>query len=250
MHHLRHNDYSQFILKHFDHWVVVEGAACSTGSTAWCGTMSSKFHKDGRSIDGTCEYFKKMSRRHKKITYVSNRGFWKNKDYQVNQAIRVVRTLTKQCYLWEIDVDEQWTIEDIKQAETDLDARDGKTGRFLCNFYVGKNLLAKGEWGEGRFLPYNRLWKWNGECFICHEPPRLFGGNGRTILLPQRFNHFSYYFEPDIIFKEQWYQMKGLYSRWNKLQTETHFPQPITRLLDGFWGNSNTTIIQTPIKLL
>lgn len=245
LHHLQHNNYEEFILRNFNYWVVVEGAAQSTGSTCWCNNMSSRFQKNGRSVDGTCEHLEKLSKQQKNLIYITREGFWENKDYQVNQAIDVIKTLVKSCYLWEIDIDEQWTINAINEAENDLDTQGAKTGQFLCDYYVGKNLLARGEWGEGKFFPYRRLWKWRGEYFEYHEPPILIGGNGKSILLPQRFNHFSYYFEKDIIFKNHWYRYPNLHKKWKSLQSETSFPQPINRLLPpGGWGATNTIIIK------
>ena len=75
---------------------------------------------------------------------------------------------------------------------------------------------------------YRRLWDWSGELFKTHEPPSLDGKNGPGLLLPQRFNHYAYYFEEDVKFKEIYYGgYEGLLERWNKVQNNK-------------WGNSRT----------
>ncbi len=252
LHHLKHNDYAEYLAKHLDLWIIVEGASKNQGSTAWCKEINERWHNGGHSVDGTVDYLRTFPYHNVKIVYKENIsdnrfGWWNNKDEMVNAAIFVFRGCEQfnPCYLWEIDCDEQWTVEQMAEAEHMLDGQQAKTGTFLCNYYVGPDLLAKGEWGEGLKLPYRRLWKWEGEYFKSHEPPELEGGNGKTILLPQRFNHYAYYFERDVRFKDAWYGgHEGIYERWKKLQKETVFPQPISRLIMGPWGKTETKIVR------
>lgn len=248
LHHLRHNDYAEYLAKHLDLWIIVEGAAKSQGSTGWCKEMPEEWHRDGHSIDGTLEYLVELSGKYDKFHIVSSDGFYDSKDHMVNRAILALREYGEQfnpCYLYQIDVDEQWTIEQMAKAERMLEIEKAKAGTFLCNYYVGPNLIAAGEWGEGKKLSYRRLWRWEGEYFRTHEPPELEGGNGKEILLPQRFNHYAYYFEQDVKFKDQWYGgHEGIYERWLMLQNETVFPQPISRLITGPWGKTQTEIMQ------
>ncbi len=259
LHHLQHNAYAEYLAKHLDLWIIVEGAAKSQGSTAWCEEMPDEWHKDGHSVDGTMEYIERLKGQFGNIytafnhNYDCEKGmftdhFWGNKDEMVNAAIKVLKGCGGQfnpCHLFEIDIDEQWTIEQMTEAERILDEQQAKTGEFLCNYYVGPNLLAKGEWGEGLALPYRRLWRWEGEQFKTHEPPELEGGNDKTALLPQRFNHYAYYFEQDVKFKDAWYGgHEGIYERWKELQKETEFPQPISRLITGMWGRTKTEIVK------
>ena len=120
----------------------------------------------------------------------------------------------------------------------------GKTGCFLCNYYVGEKQKVIGQWGEGRLEPYRRLWDWKGEMFIKHEPPTLVGKNGPGLLLPQRFNHYAYFFEQDVKFKEIYYQgYEGLYERWLKVQGnrgQIHIKELLGE--KTWWGNTNTNI--------
>jgi hypothetical protein len=149
-----------------------------------------------------------------------------------------------ECFLWQVDIDEQWTVEQLEIAEKELTANNGKTGCFYCNFYVGKNLIAVGDWGEGRIEPYRRLWKWAGESFVSHEPPKLLGDNNPRLLLTPKFNHYSYYFDEDVKFKETYYgNYSGLYDRWLAIQS-TKGSLHIRFLLGDkvWWSNTNTNI--------
>lgn len=238
LHHLQHNDYYQKVLDIFDYWIVVEGASKNSGSTSWCKQMKDKYHINGSSSDGTVEFLSSLNS--SKLIFIKSNGFWENKDYQVNMAINKIKELTNRCFLWEIDIDEQWDLESVIQAEKELIEKKAKTGRFFCEYYVGKNLIVKGEWGEG---PYNRLWDWNGEFFISHEPPVLCNGNGIEVNLTPRFKHYSYYFEKDVIFKNDWYGgHEDILERWKRLQNRTDFPVHISELITGGWGKTNTFI--------
>ena len=220
LHHLKHKDYFNTMLNNFDHWVIVEGVALPGGSTSWCKEPDDNFHKNYLSVDGTTEFLDN-NKNDKLIVVRPNPGeAWSSKDVQVNAAIKEIRKIYKKCFLWQIDVDEQWTKQQLSDAENLLDKHNGKTGCFLCNFYVGENQQVFGEWGECVNDKWRRLWKWEGEDFKTHEPPTLNGKNGPGLLLPQRFEHYSYYFVHDVKFKEKYYSgYDGLYDRWKAIQS-------------------------------
>ena len=245
--HLEHNNFWQKMVKMFDWWVIVEGVSLPTGSTSWCKELPGTMHKNYLSNDGTTELLDSISKLNSNIIVVRNNNApFDNKDSQVNAAItRLQERVNGQCFLWQVDVDEQWTIESIEQAENMLITNGGKTGCFLCNYYVGDKQKVIGEWGEGRHLPYRRLWDWKGETFKTHEPPTLEGKNGPGLLLPQRFEHFAYYFEEDVKFKEAYYQgYEGLHSRWLKVQ-ENKSTMDVSALLGNntWWSKTQTFII-------
>ena len=243
LHHLQHNNYAEFLLNRFDYWAVVEGASGNTGSTGWCHSMPGEYHTNGASVDGTREYLDELQKKHPNLLLVKSDGLWSNKDEQVNRAIDELEKVNHRGYLWEIDIDEQWTDENMAAAENMLTEKGARTGEFYANHFVGKDIVARGYWGEGKGLPYRRLWDWKGERFARHEPPELEGGNDPTELLPQYFNHYSYYFEKDVAFKDKWYGgHQGIHRKWLELQKETTFPQPISRLIRGHYGRSATTI--------
>jgi hypothetical protein len=244
LHHLLHNSYAETLCDMVDHWVIVEGAAGNTGSTAWCKAMPPEVHKDGRSVDGTVKFLQQLADRRPNVHVVIGDGLWPSKDAQVNRAVDEVRKLASDCWLWEIDADEQWAQPAMDLAETTLAASGNGAAAFRCDAFMGKDIVARGEWGENP--PYRRLWRWNGESFDTHEPPRLHGCGKNPLVLPQRFSHYSYYFEQDVKFKSQWYGgHEAVYENWLKLQRQTKFPRPISALFGmTSYGLSKTSIVK------
>ena len=181
------------------------------------------------------------------MVYVPSDGFWNSKDDQVNRAIEEVKKLTDKCFLWEFDIDEQWTAEAMDQAEKELTEENLKYAGFMSRYYVGKNLLASGEWGEGRNGGYIRLWDWEGESFVRHEPPTLEGCEDKPgKMLTTIFDHYSYYFDEDVKFKDAWYSgHEDIYNRWKKINSfpKEVFPLHLSHLITGYWGTTDTAII-------
>ena len=241
--HLEHNNFYQKMIDNFDHWIIVEGVAKPNGSTNWCKELSPLFHTNFLSNDGTTEYLD--AHRHPNVRILRPlEGAWDSKDQQVNAAISEVKLITNECFLWQVDVDEQWDLVDIVNAEKALVENKGKTGCFLCNYYVGEKQRVIGQWGEGRLEPYRRLWDWKGEMFLKHEPPTLVGKNGPGLLLPQRFNHYAYYFDQDVKFKEIYYQgYEGLFERWLKVQENRSTMDVAALLGDNTWWSKTQTFI-------
>lgn len=270
MHHLRRNRWAQCLVGMLDLWVIAEGASLSKGSTRWCKDMPEKYYDaNGHSVDGTWEYIQALERMFDNVVVANNRlssgpykdvdvRFWRSKDAQVNACIDVINSQlihhkkNPPLFLWQLDADEEWSLDSIEDAERALIQEGGDTGMFLCNYRVGENLEARGEWGEGLKLPYRRLWKWNGNGFLTHEPPVLYGGNGGEIFLPQRFTHHAYVDEQDVAFKDKWYSgHEGILERWKMLQEEEQDKPigttwPISRLLppDSYWGKTETKIVK------
>lgn len=245
-HHLQHNGWGWRLPGMVDRWVIVEGAAQPNGSTYWCNKLDAI-----TSDDGTVELLNEIILKNLNTCLIKPDRGWRSKDEMVNVAIDlVIRKLGSGArFLWQFDCDEQWTEKQLDKAEKELTAKNGTCGCFHANHYVGKNLVAKGTWGEGNdpsdqlANAYRRLWIWRGQKFQSHEPPKLIGGNGNEILLSQRFNHFSYYFEKDVIFKSRYYKSyESLHKNWLNLQKMPNFPQPINRLIGGYWGESKTVI--------
>lgn len=245
LHHLKHNDYYRFMLDNFKYWIVVEGASLNSGSTSWCKNFPDDYHNNGKSVDGTGDFLKNLASASSNLIYIEPDRPWPNKDVQVNRCIEEVKKRSEKCYLWEVDIDEQWTSEQLIGSEQIMHKYGAKTGCFRCNYFLGPSLLARGGWGEGGILPYIRLWNWQGEMFETHEPPQLKGGNGTIVQINTKFNHYAMYFREDVVFKEKWYDgYDGMVERWEMLQNETSFPKHISELLGRkvHWGNTNTII--------
>jgi hypothetical protein len=250
---LRYNNFISNMAQVFDFWVIVEGAALPNGSTSWCRQVPD-FNIDGASIDGTRTVLKNAEKSYGNVVVVYATKPWQSKDEQVNSALTVILNeigLEDNTFLWQVDVDEQWTIEQVENAERELVAQKGDCGCFHCNYHVGKDLYAIGAWGQGNDpsdplkYAYRRLWLWDGRPFEKHEPPVLEGGNGKEVLLTPLFEHYAYTDSATVRFKGLYYSgHEGIYEKWLKLQTEITFPQPISYLISGPWGKTATVIVK------
>lgn len=243
LHHLLHNDYYKFIIDNFDMWVIAEGAVDNKGSTRWCKSMPDEYHNNGRSVDGTYQFLLPLTQ-NSKVKVLTCNGLWQSKDHQVNAAIDCIKKEYSEAFLWQIDCDEQWGSEELKVAEQVMLQHNLDCASFPCRSWIGKNILAVGEWGECAKSGYTRLWKWKGQMFKTHEPPVLMGGNGNQALVSIYFDHYNYYFEQDVEFKERWYNHhSGIHKNWKLLQQKAkeEFPLGIDHLFDFGWNRMTKT---------
>jgi hypothetical protein len=243
LHHLMHKDYYKFIIDNFDLWVIAEGAVHSNGSTSWCKPMPDEYHNNGRSKDGTHEFLLNLAN-NPKVKVLTHNGLWHSKDHQVNTCIDTIKKQYNEAFLWQIDCDEQWQLGDIQEAEKIMIQHNLDCASFPCKAWIGKNILATGEWGECINSGYTRLWKWKGQSFQKHEPPLLEGGNGNQAVVSIYFDHYNYYFEQDVEFKEKWYNHHlGIHKNWKLLQNKPkeEFPVGIDHLFDFGWNRMTKT---------
>jgi len=226
------------MLDNFDYWVIVEGASKNGGSTSWC-----KVHRQGhRSTDGTAEFVQSLQS-DRVLTY-SHDTFYKSKDEQFNMGIELLRTLTKDCYLWQVDCDEHWTADDLPLAERKLWRSASNVASFQFNHWVGDDILAIGDWGSGRV---NRLWQWKGQYFNSHEPAVMKTQTKTTLLLPYKFDHYSMMFDQDVKFKSKFYRgHEQVYLNWKNL-SNLEYPCHISNLFgtNNPVGRSNSYLYKT-----
>jgi len=226
---LQNKGFAEFMAKNFDYWIVIEGLAGASGSTSWCRNLDIP----ARSNDGTHQFMYQFTHQNTNVIYHSPATKWKNKDEMVNEAIRITSLITDSCYLWQVDADEIWTRDALDMAELELDQTDLIAGAFqfdqlLCVNKQGKQLVGKGVWGSGF---HTRLFKWSGQKFLSHEPPKL-EGQTEVACLSQKYEHNSYNFDRDVKFKSVYYKgHEQVYDNMQKLKEYTgEFPVPITML--------------------
>jgi hypothetical protein len=99
------------------HWHIVEGVADLKHDTAWSlqggGHISDEIHRNGYSHDGTTEYLDELARLYPdNVTiYRKSEGvFWDGKLEMVNAPLQNIQ---EECLLWQVDVDELWTVEQL-----------------------------------------------------------------------------------------------------------------------------------------
>ncbi len=229
-HHLLNNGFAEKMVQMFDKWVIIEGFSRNGGSTDWCTSI----RPPHQSTDGTIETCQDLASQYptKVIFHTSAQGY-ASKDDQVNKGIELLQG-NPDGWLWQVDSDEQWTEQDLTEAESMLEIGSNVAGGFqfyhyLCKDSDGKQLVGKGSWGDNIVA---RLWWWHGQKFKTHEPAIMHGQDGIKFL-PQKFHHYSYVFEQDVEFKSKYYKgYRPVLSNWRMLQQKRfNYPIPAKTLL-------------------
>lgn len=251
LHHLKHNDFAKRMASMFHYWVIVEGAAENNGSTSWCHNHPG----EANSTDGTIDYLNSLEREYQNVWVFRGLGKWKSKDDMCNHALNMLSAELngRSAFLWQVDADEQWTHEKLCANEFALSEANERgfatTGAVRWNHFVSHDLIAVGDWGGNL---NTRLWIWNpSQRFTSHEPP-IMSDASDPIELPEKCNHYSYYFETDVNFKSKYYGgHEQVYRNWLRLQMtgerkRIKFPLHISYLFGrNVWiGQSNSHIVQ------
>jgi hypothetical protein len=252
------------------HWHIVEGAAELKHDTSWSlangGKLLPKFYKNGLSIDGTTEYLNKLQKEYpKNITIYRKDGgkTWDGKTEMVNAPLKNIK---EECLLWHLDSDEIWTLDQfIKGRELFMLYPEKTAAFYLCNFFVGPNLVLNniGSYANNLKTEWLRTWRYRpGDSWIAHEPPMLgrkLNDNpeftdlakidpfihAHTEAAGLVFQHYAYVTKDQILFKEKYYGMNDLLNRWENLNKLTKFP---VKLNDYFpWVDTLTLVYNSEI---
>jgi glycosyltransferase involved in cell wall biosynthesis len=230
------------------HWHIIEGVANLTHDTAWSvelgGEISNDIHRNGLSNDGTTEYLDELAQLHPEHVTIYRKPpgiFWDGKREMVNAPLVNIQA---ECLLWQVDVDELWTVEQLKNGRQLFIRYPLKTAAFYwCWYFVGQNLIigTRHCYGQNPQQEWLRTWRFKpGAVWIAHEPPILAQPdiNGEYVdiakinpfLHPDTekngliFQHFAYVTKAQLLFKEQYYGYQDAVAQWEKLQLVTKFP--------------------------
>ncbi len=230
------------------HWHIVEGVADLKHDTSWCiklgGRICDEIHKNGCSCDGTTEYLDELAKLYPdNITiYRQLEGvFWDGKREMVNAPLTNIQ---EECLLWQIDVDELWTVEQICTAREIFISNPEKTAAFYwCWYFVGEQLIisTRNCYAQNPQQEWLRTWRFKpGYIWAAHEPPvlveTLADGQYKNIantnpFLHQEteqhglvFQHFAYVTQEQLSFKEKYYGYQNAVYKWKYLQENRKFP--------------------------
>ncbi|AFZ05325.1 methyltransferase FkbM family [Oscillatoria nigro-viridis PCC 7112] len=230
------------------HWHIVEGVADLKYDTAWSlklgGQIPDEIHCSGRSNDGTSEYLDELARLYPENITVYRKSkdvFWEGKREMVNAPLE---NINEECLLWQVDVDELWTVEQICQAWQMFVNNPEKTAAFYwCWYFVGEKLVisTRNCYAENPAQEWLRTWRFKPGCvWAAHEPPRLVeplsDAEWRDLAAVNPFlhedterqglvfQHFAYVTPEQLRFKEQYYGYKNAFSEWTALQQQDKFP--------------------------
>ena len=217
-------------------WHVVEGLAEHVKDTAWCreagGRISDfEIRNSILSTDGTREFLDELKKEFwGKVLIYRPPGAepWPGKKAMIDSFLG---SLGPECLLWQLDVDEFWRPDQVREILAEFERRPKLTAAwFDCDYFFGWDRCSSrpGVFGNFRDYEWLRVWKFRkGDVWESHEPPRLNrnseGGKrkeniGRIYPLHQeetrskgwKFQHYALTDRAQMEFKETYYGHKGL----------------------------------------
>jgi glycosyltransferase involved in cell wall biosynthesis/predicted O-methyltransferase YrrM len=248
------------------HWHIVEGVADLKHDTAWSlrngGRITDEIHSKGRSNDGTAEYLDELAQLYPENVTVYRKPegiFWEGKREMVNAPLE---NINEECLLWQVDVDELWTVEQICTARQMFIYHPEKTAAFYwCWYFVGEKLVISSRncYAQNPAQEWLRTWRFKPGCvWTAHEPPVLTeplpNAQGRNVAAVNPFvheetetrglvfQHFAYAMVKQLQFKEQYYGYANAVAEWRALQAHTKFP---VRLSQYFSWVQDGTMVDT-----
>lgn len=202
--------------------IIVEGASPHAAESAT---------PDGHSLDGTLESIRSFIANEDKLGKVSlvtaedeghPNGFWPHEKTQQSQAYAKRATGD---YLWQIDVDEFYSPQEMAKIISYL-AEHPKVNGVLFgayHFYCGARYVVEGgfiwhpQYQGECFGRYRRLFKWSpGWSYAAHRPPTIVDANGgevtavglvdcRAILGKSRAIYHYFMHTPEVILRKATY---------------------------------------------
>lgn len=199
-------------------WIVAEGAARNTHCTSWCNQQA-----PGLSQDGTTEFLD-MLKNHPRVTVLRNE-MWDGKLEMCNACLAEIK---EPCVLMQMDSDEIWRSDDIERIVRTFETELVKSALVRCRYFLGVNILATSANGYGNnAFEWARIWRFNvGDKFERHEPPQLKQtAKGNMVRLGSpTFDHYAWWSENQVAYKEQFYAYPLALAHWQMLQANTEWP--------------------------
>lgn len=223
-------------------WTIVHGVAARAHCTSWVRGIPGRL-----SEDGTTEWLKSVSR-HPNIR-ILEKPLWDGKIEQCNAALSTMQR--EAGVLLEADCDEIHKASNLEAivAHFKHNRRVGAM-RLACRYYVGENLILRGEdcYGNnpGEWL---RVWRYYpGDKWEKHEPPvlrqNLVGrimSRDETRAMGWVFDHYSYHLEEPTRRKMAYYGYNGIES-WKALQSHKDFPCKLNQFFP--WSDDRAEVIR------
>ena len=247
------------------HWHIVEGLAELSHDTAWSlpsgGDITPTQRGSTLSNDGTSEYIDSLKQEYPNRISVHRKAkgiLWDGKIEMVRAPLRYIN---EECLLWQIDCDEHWNSQQIRNVNNKFANDEGKNAAwFWCNYYVGTDITISSRncYAQNPNQEWLRVWKFRpGDDWTAHEPPILTGKrNGNIVDIGRHnpfmhdemesigavFEHYAYVLPEQLKFKETYYGYKGALKQWQNLQLDIE-KKGEAKLGDYFhWVKDKTTV--------
>ena len=250
------------------HWHIVEGAADLKHDTAWSvhsgGRVPGADKKITLSIDGTTECLDDLAKNHPDRISIYRKPQGVLWDGKLEMVRAPLANIQEECLLWQIDVDEFWTADQIETICSEFDNNPEKTAAwYWCNYFVGPDITisTRNCYAQNPSQEWLRTWRYlPGDCWAAHEPPMLLrkGVNGveedlgrlnpishrRTEELGAEFEHHAYLLESQVAFKEQYYGYAGAIDGWRALQVDASSETPLLLSKYFSWVKDSTYVMR------
>lgn len=245
------------------HWHIVEGVASLNHDTAWSvdrgGRIPPGMEGSSLSTDGTSDYLDTLGQEFPSNVTIYRKPSAEAWDGKIEMIRAPLENILEPCLLWQIDVDELWTSEQIAGVVEMFRTFPAKTAAyFLCHFFVTDNMVTASVNTYGNNLEYEWLRVWRfvpGAEWLSHEPPRLCLHGDPSLDLAKGnvfshletatfglvFQHFAYAIEAQIKFKEDYYGYRGALTNWKAMKCVEEVP---FYLRDYFpWVSDDTKVL-------
>jgi hypothetical protein len=169
-------------------------------------------------------------------------------------------SISEECLLWEIDVDEFWSASQINKTHQLFINNPKKYAAFYyCHYFLGANILisTRGGYANNPSFEWERTWRFLPHFrWAAHEPPTLvektYSGEIKAIRNRGAFSHqetekaglvfehYAYILEKQLLFKEMYYGYNGAVADWIRLQKNSVFPVKLSEFFK--WVTDETMI--------
>jgi glycosyltransferase involved in cell wall biosynthesis len=238
-------------------WHIVEGGADLKNDTSWSvvngGKVPSDLRNNTLSTDGTSQYIDNLKQLDPNRISVYRKTLGQLWNGKLEMVSAPLENISEECLLWQIDVDEFWSADQITAIHEEFIKDPSKTSAwFWCNYYVAPDIVVttRNCYSQNPQQEWLRTWRFlPGDHWNAHEPPTLVrrmsdGSNkdvgrinpifhSQTEKLGCVFDHHSYVLESQVAFKEQYYGYKDALLKWNALQKHEWGINPV-RLSEYF----------------
>jgi len=224
------------------HWHIVEGVAELVRDTAWSkkrgGRIPDTSHRGYRSVDGTSGYLDDLARDFPdRVSLYRKDTAWFGKLEMIDAPLA---RLGRECLLWEVDVDELWSVEQIDKLVAEMTRDPERSGAlFFSRMFAGNDRILDnlGSFGNDPEIEWRRVWRYRpGDYWASYEPPKLMrrqaGRPDREVIginpfthqetwsMGLAFEHYAYATEEQMRFKESYLGESGSLIQWLKLQRD------------------------------
>lgn len=208
-------------LKSVDRLIIVEGAVQCVAHISM----------DGHSTDGTLEICLELQRaRSGRVIFApSGAPFWRHKLDMCNHALRFI---SSGDWLIEFDCDEFYFPSRLNEMMGFLEQSDYTAAEVHGKHYYGdlNHVLPMSPYLWGNVIPHRRMFKYQGEPFTSHTPPRMGGAQPEKVfprelaakMFGVEMHHVGYVWRSQVELRAQYFGDNSI-AKWDRYKATGQF---------------------------